>query len=162
MLQALEAAQAHNPAAVARSLTAACCRVLNEKDGGLDGPAFACLPYLFLFAGQAAPRLLAELSESAGINGFGKRDQSVSSQSKDNGTGLRESLLHSMWSLAQAFIRARVRLRDPEFDDQHGPAAVEAAAARFFPFLTAVWPWIQVSAANLIIDSDVRSMYSFV
>jgi hypothetical protein len=137
MPQALEAARAHSPAAVARSLASACCRVLNEADGGLDGPAFACLQYLFLFAGQAAPRILANFP--AGLN-----DCIVG----DDGTSLRESLLHSLWSLAEAFIRARTRLRNPEFDRQHGPAALEAAAARFFPFLAAVWPWVQVSTAS--------------
>ena len=75
MPQALEAARAHNPAAVARSLTAACCRVLNEADGGLDGPAFACLQYFFLFAGQAAPRLLTnDCSEGPVVSCQGKDD----------------------------------------------------------------------------------------
>jgi hypothetical protein len=146
----LAAARDHNPAAVARSLTTACCRVLNQDDGGLDGPAFACLQHLFLFAGQAAPRLLAEFS--AGLNDSGTRSHSVCSHGKDDGSDLQASLLHGIWSLAQAFIRARARLRNPQFDRQHGPAAVEAAAARFFPFLTAVWPWVQVSTASEIVE----------
>jgi hypothetical protein len=143
MLQALEAARAHNPAAVARSLTAACCRVLNEADGGLEGPAFACLQYFFLFAGQAGPRLLTnDCNEGPGISCQGIDDE------KAKKTVLRESLLQSLWSLVEAFIQARTRLRKPEFDHRHGATALEAAAVRFFPFFTSVWPWIQVSTAS--------------
>ena len=97
-----------------------------DHDEGLEGPGFACLQYLFLFAGQSVQGLFATFQDC---------------ERKDD---LLWNLLNSLWFLSDTFIRSRARMRSPEFDKVHGPNAFEAAAVRFFPFFKVIWQWIQV------------------